>query len=323
MYNLYFIQTMRHWTSKDDYTAVAYEGTIPRRVIPTSEGVEILPKAREERREEFPNIKQAGGLIPVSMLVEKIQKAAQDSREEFLPVNNVIATIRDTAQFTLRSWVDSVPADVKRWPDPPHVEFANCTFDSPEDVKRFVEAYGFGAGMIHEPPKATGLWPTLDLEVTRLVEDYGFNLQQIYDEPQKKMTIGVERLKADQQFLRQSWGKTEQGQALRNSFLWSPEDIEFVNGKPRIIVKDIWDYILVLHLIDLSKGRLRVCQNSQCKQLKYFVQERRDQKYCSTSCKNTFHMNLWLAMPENREHWNAARRKSKGKAKPARRGGKS
>jgi len=54
-------------------------------------------------------MKEAGGVIPASTLLQEIQKTAREHRQEFLPVNNVIALIRQTTQFTLRSWFDSVP----------------------------------------------------------------------------------------------------------------------------------------------------------------------------------------------------------------------
>lgn len=310
---------MRHWTQKADYTSIAYEGTVPREVTLAAKWVEIQPKAEQQLQKansEFPNMKEAGGVIPASVLVQAIQTTAKDNQQEFLPVNNVVALIRQSTQFTLRGWFDSVPADVMQWPDPPHVEFANCSFDSPEDVKRFVEMYGFGAGMIHEPPKKiTGLG---DLHATsRFEADYGF------DDPRKqaprKLAITVERLKRDQEFLRRYWGKTAQAKPLTQHFLWSPDDISFASGKPRIVISDIWDYILVLLLIDLSAGRLKVCANPGCSQLKYFAEGRRDQKFCSTKCKNEFHIHLWLANPENRDRWNADRRKStRAKASPGR-----
>jgi hypothetical protein len=159
------------------------------------------------------------------------------------------------------------------------------------------------------------------------VENYGFSAGMIYDpgfryKPPEAITVTVERLRQNQEFLRRSWGRNERAEALKNVFLWSPDDIDFVNGKPQVIVRDIWDYILVLFLIDLSAGRLKICAYPDCHRLKYFVKERRDQKYCSTSCKNTFHVNLFLANPENRKSWNADRRKARPKEKTAR-GGKS
>jgi hypothetical protein len=94
----------------------------------------------------------------------------------------------------------------------------------------------------------------------------------------------------------------------KDAFAWSLEDISFVNGKPRITVRDISDYILLLYMNDCSADRLRVCINPGCKMLKYFVKERRNQKFCSVGCKNSFHVNTWLATPANRRKWNEYRR---------------
>jgi hypothetical protein len=329
---------MRSWTNIADYTAITYQGTVPSKAILTSKGVEIRPKAVQlgegkpefpnmkeaggvipattlgeliqkvvrEHPPEFPSMKEAGGVIPAQTLLQEIQKTVREHQQEFLPLNNVIALIRQTTQFTMRSWFDSVPADAKQWPDPPHVEFANCAFDSPEDVKRFVESYGFGAGMIHQPPEEK---ETVLLHAMRFVEDYGFD--DPYKQHPQRLTITANRLKQDQGFLRRYWGKAAQAEPLKQHFLWSPDDINFVNGKLQIILSDIWDYILVLFLIDLSKARLRVCENPLCRRLKYFVQERSDQKYCSTSCKNTVNVNRWLAISGNRDNWNAERRQAR------------
>jgi hypothetical protein len=302
-------QAVGHWTSKADYTGIDFRGTVPRNLVTTSKGVEIHPSlAKLPQSTELPNLKEAGAVIPTLLLIKEIQKTMKDSRQQFFPLSNVMAIVRYTTQFTLRSAFDSVPADATQWPDPPHVEFANCTFESPGDVKRFVEEYGFSAGMIHEhPPKYT----QLDLSVyAQCTEDYGFDLGKIYDRTPQKVAISMNRLQQDQVFLRRHWNKTAQPQPVKQHFLWSPNDVNFINGKAKIVISDIWDYILVLFLIDLSKRRLRVCANPSCKRLKYFVQERRDQKYCSTSCKNYVGMHNYLADTLKRKEWNAARRKA-------------
>jgi hypothetical protein len=229
-------------------------------------------------------------MVRVSALINELEQTARNYQRDSLPVSNVSGMVRQAVHYNLKAF-DGNPVDVKQWPDPPHVEFANCAFDSPEDVKRFVESYGFGRGMIYDP--------------------------RLPFEPPKAMNINADRLKKDQDWLRQSWGKTKHASVLKDHFLWSPDDIDFVNGKPRIIMRDIWDYIFALFLIDLSAGRLRVCAHPDCRQLKYFVKERRNQKFCSVTCKNAFHVNLWLANPENRDHWNAQRRQEPNVKKAA------
>lgn len=279
---------MRHWTSQSDYTAISYEGVLPRMVNVTPTGIEVLP-AKLVGQAQFPKIKEAGGMVPASAVAEELQKTAQNYQRDFLPTWAVLGIINNTVTYNLRTRFDSVPADVKEWSDPPHVELVNCTFDNPEDLKRFIEMYGFGLNMVRDPA--------------------------LTFEPPKSITISVQRLRHDQAFLRESWGKTQHSQPIKDSFLWSPNDVSFAKGKARIKVTDIWDYIVVLFLIDLSAGRLRVCANTRCKTLKYFVQERRNQKFCSVRCKNSFHVNSWLALPENRKRWNTARRKARPGAK--------
>jgi hypothetical protein len=275
---------MRQWTSKSDYTAIVYEGIVPSRVTLSSEGIEIPPRQREARPES-PVIRNSGGMVPALKLSEELQKTARNYKRDLLPSSAVLGMVNRTTESALQDRIDTVRANVADWSDPPHVEFANCTLKSPEDVKRFVEIHGFGLSMVADP----GL---------RFL-------------PPKAITVTVKRLRQDQTFLRESWGQTEQTQPLKDSFMWRPDDVDFTNGKPRIRITDIWDYILVLFLIDLSAGRLRVCANPGCTTLKYFVKERRNQKFCSVQCKNSFHVNLWLANLENRKAWNADRRKAK------------
>lgn len=295
---------MRNWTYKSDYTAVAYKGTVPRSVVLTEDGIELPvthPDVDLFRTPVFSNNdlvtnigdKKAFSMIRVSTLVKELEETAQNYRQETLPASTVTGMMRRAARSNLASFGDGTSADPKQWPDPPHVEFANCAFDSPEDLKRFVETYGFGLNMIFDP--------------------------RLPFAPPKAPTINVERLKQDQKTLRDTWGKTKHARVFKDHFLWSPDDIDVINGRPRIITSDIWDYISALYMIDLSAGRLKVCHYPDCRQLKYFVKERRNQKFCSTTCKNAFNIKFWLANPENREHWNAGRRKrSKAKARAIR-----
>ena len=90
--------------------------------------------------------------IRVATLVKELEQTAENYQRESLPVSGVNGMVRRAVHYNLAELVDSTPADLKQWPDPPHVEFANCAFDSPEDVKRFVETYGFGLQMIYDPP---------------------------------------------------------------------------------------------------------------------------------------------------------------------------
>jgi hypothetical protein len=293
-YNQHLKQSMRHWRSQSDYTVIAYEGMVPRSAVVTPEGIEIPPIKQTERPEpRFPTTKEVGGLVPVAMLVEELQQTAQDYKRDFLPTTAVLGMMSRNVHRALLTRIDNIPADVDHWNDPPHVEFANCAFHSPEDVKRFVETYGFGLNMIRDPG--------------------------LHYNPEPAITVSLEGLQQKQDFVRGSWGKAEHARSLQKAFLWSPDDVTFERGKPRIIIRDIWDYILVLFLIDLTAGRLKVCAHPDCRQLKYFVQERPNQKYCSVPCKNTFNINRWLSNPENRKRFNAARRKSQLKATTTRR----
>jgi hypothetical protein len=167
---------------------------------------------------------------------------------------------------------------INGWKWPPHVAFANRSFKTLQDAKRFVEEYGFSYA-----------W-------TR-----GFKLDETI--------LDLRKIQKEQEKLRGLWGKAGTEYAL------SSAEIHFINGKPKITLSDIRKYTNAFFLIDASAGRLAVCAWPDCPELKYFVKERRDQRFCSRSCKNAFHVNLWLANPENRKAWNAHRRKlAKSKA---------
>jgi hypothetical protein len=239
------------------------------------DGIEIPPAELGLAHEE------AGGMVPVLRFTEKLRDVAQAYKRNLLPTTAVLGFMRETAQHSLHDRIDSIPANIKDWSDPPHVELANCSFDSPEDLQRFVEMYGFGLNMVVDP--------RLPFHSPRAI------------------AIKLERLREDQAFLRRGWGKPED-QSLKEAFAWSLDDISFVNGRPRITVRDISDYILLLFMNDSSADRLRVCINPGCKTLKYFVKQRRNQKFCSVRCKNAFHVNTWLATPANRRRWNEYRR---------------
>jgi hypothetical protein len=317
MFKLLYIQSMRHWSSQSDYTIIEYRGTVPRKVVLSSDGVEIpraersmerrVPDPYQYKKQSGSSLKEAEGLIPVSGLVGEIEKIAQETQRQFLPETAVDMIVRRVAYSNLRDRADSVPVDVTKWPDPPHTRLANIALDDPKNVKRFVEMYGFSPGMLHDPDS---------------VDEIKANPDMSFYYRQGPMTVRPETLKQAQEFLRRSWGKTEQAEALRNAFLWGSDDITFIKGKPRIVLYDIWEYITVLFLIDLSASRLRVCPNSRCSVLKYFVDERGNKKFCSVHCKNYHHVYQWLADQVNRDAWNAGRRKPRAKSKAAH-GGKS
>src|SRR5258708_6976219 len=102
---------MRQWTSKSDYTAIIYEGILPRTVILRSEGGEIPPRQREAQP-EFPGIREAGGMVPASKLAEELRKTAQNYQRDLLPASAVRGIVNRTVGFALHNRIDSVPANV-------------------------------------------------------------------------------------------------------------------------------------------------------------------------------------------------------------------
>jgi hypothetical protein len=269
-------QDMRHWTSRSNYTALDYRGFVPKRVW----------------RNEY------GTVVPcIPSVWKEAPKSSEDLTKEqaaYLKKGTYLGMLYTTRQFptaleleiahrSLKSGstviLDGPLADLERWNDPPHVEFANCQLNNNDDAERFIETYGVSLLMCS------------------------------YDKSEKELepVIEINWLRTYQHSLRDAWRGSET--AFEHLSMWRPEKIEFKNGRPVLISDDIWKFICALFLADHSDNRLRVCENPACSRLKYFVQERRDQKFCSESCRNTVNVHRWLAIQENRDHWNAARRK--------------
>ncbi len=278
---------MRHWSIKTDYTRIRYVGYAPLNVAVSRSGSSLLiPDTSHPPEERFPTAKEAGSLVCASKLIESIDERAKALEKEFLPSGEVLSLISRVTHYSLLERIDLAPVDITRWPDPPHVALANSSIDTADRAKQFVRRYGFGAGMALQTPV-------------------------LRKEP-LAVTIPLQKLKNDQEFLRRIWTDTELGW-LKETFGWAPDDIDFVNGAPRLKFIDLWDYTLILFMIDASLGKLKVCPNPECKTLKYFVRERKNQKYCSAVCKNTFNVKNWLANSENRKRWNLSRQKTTNK----------
>jgi hypothetical protein len=288
MYNRLCGQCMRHWTIKDNYTSIEYRG--------------VIPATREGWGEPTETSLVTDGVIVPCQIYEDIEaiRAAEEGRDWGFQTTYaklfmgtypgyIEVDIRNRELKNRKSKVDvsGRPVDLNEWAEPPHVEFANCDFKTAEDVKRFVDDYG----------------------VSFLMCDYTRSVKETGQSEMNPITT-VERMQTFQWCLRNAWRGDDD--ALRIVKWWAPTRVDFANGKPHTISEDIWEYMCALFLADHSDNRIRICENPQCKLLKYFIANRRDQKFCSDTCRNTVNVNLWLADPENRKQFNEKRRLTKG-----------
>ena len=235
---------MRHWSRKIDYTCITYAGYAPLNVAISSGGSSLLiPPTSHRPDERFPTAKEAGSLVCASKLIEFIDERAKALEKDSLPSGEVLSLVSRATHCALLERIDLAPVDITRWPDPPHVRLANSSIDTADGAKKFLRAYGFGPGMVLQTPV-------------------------LRKEP-LAVTIPLQKLKDDQEFLRRIWTDTELGW-LKETFGWAPDDIDFVNGAPRLKFIDLWDYILILFMIDASLGKLKVCRESGVQNPKIF-----------------------------------------------------
>jgi hypothetical protein len=75
------------------------------------------------------------------------------------------------------------------------------------------------------------------------------------------------------------------------------------------VIHDLWALICIEFLIDHSAGRARMCALEDCKSLRYFVQSRKDQEFCSKSCRAQHNMKVWRSNPANAKHEKLMRKK--------------
>src|SRR5438270_1112826 len=54
-------------------------------------------------------------------------------------------------------------------------------------------------------------------------------------------------------------------------------------GQPVFVTRDLSKFLLLLFLIDYQQGKTKICMNAACAS-PYFVQERKDQQYCTRRC---------------------------------------
>jgi hypothetical protein len=176
-----------------------------------------------------------------------------------------------------------------RWPDPPHVYFANLQLDW-KSLLKFDKTFGpllrEHLHLKREMAATTEKAPNLtDFERDQFATtEHKFEIA-IYDPDDVQHACGM------QQLLRDAW----KGDGHAVAILQYGGDLTTQQGPygpPRlsavpsahgidIYAEDLWNYIRVAFLSDHAAGRTRVCANPDCGAgAPYFLAKRKDQRIC-------------------------------------------
>jgi hypothetical protein len=148
--------------------------------------------------------------------------------------------------------------DAKRWPNAPHVAFANLDLLNLETLKMFTRVYGPATS---DMTKIPGLGKPFKVD---------------------RDMVGYMRER-----VRRAWSERD---AKR---LWLFDNVEFYDLLPltlagktlQLAPADVFTYLRLLLTRDISEGRARICKNPDCPN-PYFITRRRDQKFCEWKCAN-------------------------------------
>jgi hypothetical protein len=173
----------------------------------------------------------------------------------------------------------------ERWPEPPHVAFANLHASDPRAVEAFVRRYGILHW--HRPSQAF-----VEKESNVGTRD---DILRMRDRNQQQMKTLIEKALHDsagpenKQFSVESFGVELDQDHLRG--VW--EDVESIEeleaqiatgigikqDSVEIWPDDLWALICLLAVRDYKAGRLGVCENPDCP-APYFRKKRTTQRYC-------------------------------------------
>jgi hypothetical protein len=149
-----------------------------------------------------------------------------------------------------------------RWPEPPHVAFANLHADDPRAAEAFIKRYGMlrtkdpGGQSID-----SGTFTTLQKRLRHVWTSECLDI-----EPWAGVEInGV---------VEDAWAEI-----VRAADKGFDTDVFVSGGFVRLQPKDLWATICFLYLRDAQAGKLGVCGNPDCP-ARYFRKKRKTQKFC-------------------------------------------
>ena len=192
---------------------------------------------------------------------------------------------------------ETQPANVANWKEPPHVALANLRVDEETGlldrraVERFTRTYGVLPEFGPDEPLANVLlaaWP-------------------------EARPIDLVNLRGLQELLRRAWRREpDEHDRILMEPLPPPTQLAATQNGIEIRAGDLWTLIRVLFLRDSAEGRARVCANPDCNTLRYFLQARKGQVFCSHPCAVLINVRRFREAQRSKS-------KSKVKGKPRRR----
>jgi hypothetical protein len=175
------------------------------------------------------------------------------------------------------------PEVERKWPDPPHVAFANLSLDD-ATLRMFTQRYG----PLYTPPKRSPAEEVLVSEskdpfatasaLSRLfVPDLGRaqKMQELLRRAWRGERFAIVELEHDlmQKGLRPWFGVTEKVLGLKDA----PTDAL------TLWADDIWTLVRIAFLMDYKEGRAKICANPDCP-TPCFVESRKGQEFCTHKC---------------------------------------
>jgi hypothetical protein len=197
-----------------------------------------------------------------------------------IPERVQIAADND-GEIHLYASLKTKPADVKQWKEPPHLVLANLLVgkDGLPDLRaleKFTRTYG-------------------------LLE--GYELFSHVD----KWIVDPKSIRAQQNFLRGAWErKGNYLTALKlerevHAPAISETKLSFEGSEAHLQIGKLWSLIVLLFQYDHSTGRAQICAVKDCPRNRYFLQDRRGQKFCSHPCAVLSNMRKIRALEKSRK----------------------
>src|ERR1700741_1890350 len=173
-----------------------------------------------------------------------------------------------------------VPGCERKWPDAPHVAFANLQLDD-GSLGIFTKRYG----PLYTPPK----WSRAEKAVIETGKDPLGTAMLLSRSSASELSRALKL----QKLLRQSWRKDRLAivelehdlmrQGLKPWFGVTEETLQLKDAPSDALTlwaDDMWTVVRAAFLMDYKIGRIKICGNPDCV-TPYFVEGRKGQGFCS------------------------------------------
>ena len=175
------------------------------------------------------------------------------------------------------------PGFEPKWPDAPHIAFANLQLDD-ASLRMFTQRYG----PLYAPPKRSRAEEIL---ISESKDPFG-TASALF----RLFTPELGRAQKMQELLRRAW-RGEQfaivelehdlmQKGLRPWFGVTEKVLELKDAPPdalTLYADDIWTLVRIAFLMDYKGGRAKICANPDCP-TPWFVESRKGQEFCAHKC---------------------------------------